>query len=275
MSEESPRELPKPIDLDSKGDVIPEWLLRLKDSTPARVFVGRAGSAYRTTSHLELRADHAAARDAVHADVEISRDFDERFAQQYDLFQVNSAARTKQEYLLRPDLGRSLSEEAKEELRSRREPRTDLQIVIGDGLSATAVIRQIPVLLPLVFHEAKQLGLRVGLPFLVRHCRVGVLNDIGEILQPDVVLLLIGERPGLVTAESLSAYMAYQPRTGHTDAQRNLISNIHSRGVLPADAARRILALASQLRERKKSGVEVKEELPSLPLSKPPLLDSP
>jgi ethanolamine ammonia-lyase small subunit len=275
MSEESPRELPKPIDLDSKGDVIPEWLLRWKDSTPARVFVGRAGSAYRTTSHLELRADHAAARDAVHADVEISRDFDERFAQQYDLFQVNSAARTKQEYLLRPDLGRSLSEEAKEELRSRREPRTDLQIVIGDGLSATAVIRQIPVLLPLVFHEAKQLGLRVGLPFLVRHCRVGVLNDIGEILQPDVVLLLIGERPGLVTAESLSAYMAYQPRTGHTDAQRNLISNIHSRGVLPADAARRILALASQLRERKKSGVEVKEELPSLPLSKPPLLDSP
>lgn len=275
MSEESPGELPKPFDLNSKGDVIPEWLLRLKDSTPARVFVGRAGSAYRTTSHLELRADHAAARDAVHADVDITRDFEKEFAQQYDLFQVHSGARTKQEYLLRPDLGRSLSEEAKEELRSRREPRTDLQIVIGDGLSATAVIRQVPVLLPLVFNEAKARGLRVGFPFLVRHCRVGVLNDIGEILQPDIVLLLIGERPGLVTAESLSAYMAYQPRTGHTDAQRNLISNIHSRGVLPEDAARRILALAMQMRERKLSGVEVKEELPSIPHSKPPLLDSP
>jgi len=274
MSEGSSADLPKPLH-EGTGDLIPEWLLRLKDSTPARVFVGRAGAAYRTSSHLELRADHAAARDAVHADVELTRDFDEDFVRQHDLFQIESAARTKQQYLLRPDLGRSLSDEAKELLRTRREPRTDLQIVIGDGLSATAVIRQVPILLPLVMSEARAKGWRVGLPFFVRHCRVGVLNDIGEILQPDVVLLLIGERPGLVTAESLSAYMAYQPRTGDTDAQRNLISNIHARGVLPEDAARRILALASQMRDRKLSGVEVKEELPTLPAGKPPLLESP
>lgn len=275
MNEEPSNELPKPLDIGSKGDVIPEWLLRLKDSTPARVFVGRAGPAYRTSSHLELRADHAAARDAVHADVDLLRDFGAEFVRQYDLFQVDSAARTKQEYLLRPDLGRSLSEEAKESLRTRREPKTDVQIVLGDGLSATAVIRQVPILLPLLVAQAKARGLRVGFPFLVRHCRVGVLNDIGDILQPDVVLLLIGERPGLVTAESLSAYMAYQPRPGHTDAQRNLISNIHSRGVLPEDAARRIFALALQMRERKLSGVEVKEELPTLPSSRPSLLESP
>ena len=274
MSEDSSGEVNSPVPFRSSGEIIPEWLLRLKEKTPARVFVGRAGSGYRTASHLELRGDHAAARDAVHADVDIARDFSDDFVRTYDLFQIESRAATKQQYLLRPDLGRSLSEEAKELLRTRREPRTDLQIVIGDGLSATAVIRQVPVLLPMLMTAAKAKGWRVGLPFLVRHCRVGVLNDVGEVLQPDVVLLLIGERPGLVTAESLSAYMAYQPRSGHTDAQRNLISNIHGRG-LPAEiACGRILALAEQLRERQLSGVEIKEELPTLAPPSGPLLET-
>src|SRR5262249_12053544 len=98
----------------------------------------------------------------------------------------------------------------------------------------------------------------------IRHCRVGVLNDIGDILDPEVVVLLIGERPGLATAESLSAYLAYRPRPGHTDAQRNLISNIHARGVGHEEAARRIMALAEQMRRRQKSGVVIKEELAHL-----------
>ena len=115
-------------------------------------------------------------------------------------------------------------------------------------------------------------GLSVGQPFVVRHCRVGVLNDVGELLDPAVVVLLIGERPGLATAESLSAYLAYRPRPGHTDAQRNLISNIHARGVSHAEAARRILALAEQMRQVQASGVTVKEDLagPALPLAAPP-----
>ena len=111
----------------------------------------------------------------------------------------------------------------------------------------------------------------VGLPaqpggndFAVRYCRVGVLNDVGELLDPAVAVLLIGERPGLATAESLSAYLAYRPRPGHTDARRNLISNIHARGVPVDQAARRILALAEQMRRLQKSGVEVKEGLPAL-----------
>jgi ethanolamine ammonia-lyase small subunit len=101
----------------------------------------------------------------------------------------------------------------------------------------------------------------VGQVFVIRHCRVGVMNDIGDLLEPQVVGLLIGERPGLATAESLSAYMAYRPRSGHTDADRNLISNIHSRGVSCEEAAGRILRLAEQMIRRKLSGAAVKEEM--------------
>ena len=96
-------------------------------------------------------------------------------------------------------------------------PKAVLQIVIGDGLSASAVIAQVPPLLPLLVAEAERRGWRVGRPFVVRYCRVGVLNDIGVVISPQVVVLLIGERPGLATADSLSAYVAYRPRSGDTD----------------------------------------------------------
>ncbi len=105
-------------------------------------------------------------------------------------------------------------------------------------------------------------GWKQGQPFAVHYCRVGVMNDVGELLKPKVVVLLIGERPGLATAESLSAYMAYQPCTGHNDAKRNLISNIHARGVNSEAAASRIIALADQMMRRQISGVGLKEELP-------------
>ena len=131
---------------------------------------------------------------------------------------------------MRPDLGRRLSAPARAEIASRRAAGADLQVVIGDGLSVAAVVRQVPALLPLLHAGAERRGWRFGRPFAVRYCRVGVLNDIGELLAPVVLVLLIGERPGLLTAESLSAYMAYRPRSGHTDAERNLISNIHARG---------------------------------------------
>jgi ethanolamine ammonia-lyase small subunit len=117
----------------------------------------------------------------------------------------------------------------------------------------------VPALLPLLEQGARDRGWTFGRPFVVRYCRVGLLNDIGELLDPVVTVLLIGERPGLATAESLSAYLAYRPRPGHTDAQRNLISNIHARGVNHVEAAQRILALAEQMRRVQASGVTVKE----------------
>jgi ethanolamine ammonia-lyase small subunit len=110
--------------------------------------------------------------------------------------------------------------------------------------------------------KARLLGWTLGQPFAIRYCRVGVMNPVGELLRAKVVVLLIGERPGLATAESLSAYMAYQPRAGHNDSKRNLISNIHVRGVSTEAAAMRIIDLAEQMMRRQTSGVEIKEELP-------------
>src|SRR5206468_11131055 len=169
-------------------------------------------------------------------------------------------ATSKTEYLMRPDLGRRLHEASRQQVIRLCPPKAHLQVVIGDGLSAAAVVTQVPRLLPLLEEATKSQGWTFGQPFVIQHCRVGILNDIGDLLDPAVVVLLIGERPGLATALSLSAYLAYRPRPGHTDAQRNLISNIHTRGVLPAEAAPRILALADQMRRLQTSGVRVKEE---------------
>jgi ethanolamine ammonia-lyase small subunit len=237
----------------------PRWLAAVRARTPARILVGRAGSAYSTPTQLELRRDHAAALDAVHTELVLEPKLVERFG----LFVVQTQATSKMEFLARPDFGRRLNAAASDAIRQRCRTGIDLQLVLGDGLSALAVQTQAPHLLPLLSDGAAQRDWSVGQPFAVRYCRVGVLNDIGELLDPAVVVLLIGERPGLATAESLSAYLAYRPRPGHTDAQRNLISNIHARGVAVPDAARRILALAEQMRARQTSGVLIKEGTPS------------
>src|SRR5579884_226521 len=238
-----------------------ELLAAVRARTPARILVGRAGPSYRTATQLELRRDHAAALDAVHAEVEMERDLGIDLVRRFQLFEVRTRAGSKEEYLLRPDLGRRLDDVARETIRKECPAGCVLQVVIGDGLSAAAVAAQVPALLPRLDDEARRRGWSFGRPFFVRYCRVGVLNDIGESLDPEVVVLLIGERPGLATAEGLSAYFAYRPRPGHTDAQRNLISNIHTRGVGQEEAARRIIALAENLRRRQMSGVAVKEEL--------------
>ena len=239
-------------------------LAAIRARTAARIFVGRSGPAYRTQTQLALRLDHAAARDAVHSEISLERDFEPGFLAEWRIFEVASQAKSKAEYLMRPDLGRLLSAKTKASVGGQCPPSVDLQVVIGDGLSAAVVAKQVPRLLPLLARGAQQRGWRFGLPFFIRYCRVGVLNDIGELLDPLVVVLLIGERPGLATTDSLSAYMAYRPRRSHTDAERNLISNIHARGLAPDAAAERILRLAEKLRRAELSGVAVKEEIGSL-----------
>lgn len=229
--------------------------------TPARVLVGRAGPAYRTATLLKLREDHAAARDAVYAEVDLLRDFGPEQIDRFGLFAVHTRADSKAEYLRRPDLGRKLSDDARERVRASCPSGADLQVVIGDGLSATAAAAQAPALLDLLGEAARARGWSFGRPFLVSGCRVGVMNEIGDVLGPSVVVLLIGERPGLATAESLSAYLAYRPQAGHNDADRNLVSNIHNRGVTPGEAAARIIALADQFRTAGRSGVGITESL--------------
>jgi ethanolamine ammonia-lyase small subunit len=239
-----------------------EVLKKVRAQTPARLLAGRSGAAYRTNTQLDLREAHAAARDAVRAELALLTDLGSDFVHKWNLFEVCSRATTKDEYLARPDLGRRLNDHSRATVLQRCARQRDMQIMIGDGLSVSAVTAQVPQLLPLLCQGATTRGWNVGEIFAIRHCRVGLLNEIGELLHPRIAILLIGERPGLATAESLSAYMAYQPNAKHTDANRNLISNIHKRGVTADQAAHRILNLAASMMENKTSGSELRETFP-------------
>ncbi len=250
---------------------LPEIVKLVRAQTPARLLAGRSGAAYRTHTQLELREAHAAARDAVRVELNLfigpgddpENNPVDSFVRKWNLFEVCSRAASKDEYLLRPDLGRHLNDASRAEVNRHCTTGHDLQIVIGDGLSVTAVALQTPRLLPLLCEGATTRGWSVGQTFVVRYCRVGILNEIGELLDPKVAVLLIGERPGLATAESLSAYMAYQPKAPHTDANRNLISNIHARGVSTERAAQRILNLAASMMKIHTSGCQLREETPA------------
>ncbi len=269
-----PHALPK-YDLpenDLSENDLSEIVKRVRAQTPARLLAGRSGAAYRTNTQLDLREAHAAARDAVRAELNLfpgpgigpGDDPGVDFTGKSNLFEVCSRAASKDEYLLRPDLGRHLNDVSRAELSRRCTTGHDLQVVIGDGLSVTAVAMQVPRLLPLLCEGARARGWSVGPIFVIRHCRVGILNEIGELLDPRVTVLLIGERPGLATAESLSAYMAYRPKASDTDANRNLISNIHARGVSAERATERILNLAASMMKTHKSGCQLREELPAV-----------
>ena len=238
----------------------PDLVRSVRARTPARLLVGRAGAAYCTGTQLDLRAAHAAARDAVRDELDLHTAFGADFVQKWQLHEFRTRARDKNEYLLRPDFGRQFDDESRARLPEMVARGSDLQFAIGDGLSIAAVAEQVPSLLPLLFEGAQSRGWSVSRAFVVRHCRVGILNEIGEILRPRVAVLLIGERPGLATATSLSAYMAFRPRAGQSDADRNLISNIHARGVSAADTATRILALARSMMKAQLSGVDLRED---------------
>jgi ethanolamine ammonia-lyase small subunit len=241
-----------------------EIVRKIRARTPARLLAGRAGAAYRTGTQLDLREAHAAARDAVRAELDLERAFGAPLLRRWQLFEVHTNAVRKDEYLLRPDLGRHFDDVSRAEIQKRCAREADLQIAIGDGLSVPAVAAQVPPLLPVLYESAKARGWKVGRTLVIHHCRVGILNEIGELLNPQVAILLIGERPGLATAESLSAYMAFRPRANHSDANRNLISNIHARGLRPGDASTRILNLAAQMMRAGASGYMLREELPGL-----------
>jgi ethanolamine ammonia-lyase small subunit len=246
----------------AKPSQLSEILTKVRARTPARLLMGRSGAAYRTNTQLELREAHGAARDAVRSELSLFTNLGDEFSRKWNLFETCSRATSKDEYLLRPDLGRQLDQASRVEVNRRCPKERDLQIVIGDGLSATAVALQVPRLLGPLYEGAATRGWSIGNTFVIRHCRVGILNEIGELLHPKVAALLIGERPGLATTESLSAYMAYQPKAADTDANRNLISNIHSRGVSTQQAIQRILNLAASMMTAHQSGCQLREELP-------------
>lgn len=227
----------------------------LRRYTQARVALGRAGNAVPTVAHLAFQADHAAARDAVHAalDVEVlRRDLG------IDAPHVRSAAPDRTTYLLRPDLGRMLQPDC------RLDPIPGcIAIVICDGLSAIAAQRHAPALIA-AMRQTTPIAIGQGWPVVIAtQARVALGDDIGALLQAEVVVVLIGERPGLSAADSLGAYLTWQPRRGRTDAERNCVSNIRPDGLAIADAALKLNWLIGQICRVRLSGVALKDEQPS------------
>jgi ethanolamine ammonia-lyase small subunit len=225
--------------------VMPEILA----STPARVAVGRAGTRYMTNTMLRFRADHAAAKDAVLSDV------DPALLAELGLFELVSRAPDKATFLQRPDLGRALSDESRAEL-ARRIPRAPtLVVVYGDGLSAAALNQHLREFHGALLPALAARGIAYAPPFFVRRARVKIMDEIARLCGAQAALFVCGERPGLGFADSLSAYYIYQPATGATDADREVISNINPRGRAPAEAARDAAAAIERILREKKSGV--------------------
>ena len=236
------------------------WAPQLRQHTPARIAQGRSGSSLRTADWLRFAADHAQARDAVHLPLDVAALTAELSSGGWrPIISVQSQASTREVYLRRPDLGRRLSTP----IDAATEP-TDLAVVLADGLSA-ASLRHAPALL-----NALRLDLADTLSWaplvIATQARVALGDEIGALMKARVALVLIGERPGLSSPDSLGAYLTFAPSVGRSDAQRNCVSNIRQGGLglAPADAARRIAWLLRESLRRQLSGVALKDDSESV-----------
>jgi len=232
-----------------------EVAAELKRSTRARVASGRAGPRPRTQSLLRFLADHARAKDTVLS--EIAPDW----VKQTGLFEVQTQITEKDQYLTRPDLGRVLSAAGVETVLARCKKSPDVQLVISDGLSTEATTANFENIVPPLLRGLESLQLNVGTPFFVRFGRVKVQDQIGELLSAKVVILLIGERPGLGQSESLSCYMVYQPTRATVEAERTCLSNIHRGGTPPVEAAAVIVELAARMLQERASDIALGKKM--------------
>lgn len=228
-----------------------EMYLRMKSRTPARLGIGKAGPRYKTSTMLRIRADLAAARDAVQTLVEPS------FVQELDLPVLKTRAKDKSQYLLRPDLGRVFDSENTRIMKEKLKHNPDVQIVIGDGLSSTAIEANVREILPALKQGLQSYGIDPGTPVFVEYARVGSGDSIAEAVGAKLVLILIGERPGVASSESMSCYMTYNPKVGMMESGRTVISNIHRHGTPPAEAGAHIAELVHTMLKEKKSGVDL------------------
>ncbi len=223
--------------------------LRLKAHTPARLGMGKAGPRYKTLTMLRFRADHAAAQDAVFSQVP------EFYAKNHGMAEVQTKCRSKDEYLTRPDLGRRFDEENQAKIRSALPQKPKVQIVIGDGLSSAAITANALDCLSAIRDGLKLRNIDPGTPIFVRYCRVGAGDAIGDVTGCDLVCMLVGERPGLVTDKSMSAYITYKPHTGVSESARTVVSNIHSQGTPAVEAGAHIAGLIEKILQKQVSGV--------------------
>ena len=226
-----------------------EKFRKMKARTPARLGSGKAGPRYKTLTMLRFRADHAAAQDAVFSQVS------EDFAQKNGMVEVQTRCHDKDEYLTRPDYGRCFDEENQRKIRAAIPGIPRVQIVVGDGLSSAAIETNAMDCLQALREGLKLKGIDPGTPIFVRYCRVGAGDAIGDVTGCELVCMLVGERPGLVTDKSMSAYITYQPRTGVSESARTVVSNIHAQGTPAVEAGAHIADLIDTILKRRVSGV--------------------
>ncbi|WP_433784196.1 ethanolamine ammonia-lyase subunit EutC [Pseudomonas frederiksbergensis] len=238
-------------------------LLELRRLTPARIALGRTGTSMPTSAQLDFQYAHAQARDAVHLPFDHSALSSQLTERGRESLLLHSAATDRNSYLQRPDLGRKLSDESAQTLRdyARAHPGgVDLAVVVADGLSALAVHRHtLPFLVRMEEQTAIE-GWSLSPVILVEQGRVAVADEIGELLGAKMVVILIGERPGLSSPDSLGLYFTYNPKVGLTDAYRNCISNVRLEGLSYGMAAHRLLYLMREACRRQLSGVSLKDE---------------
>ena len=226
-----------------------ERFAKMKAKTPARLGSGKAGPRYKTLTMLRFRADHAAARDAVFSEV------DTEFAKKYNLLPTKTCCDSKDEYLTRPDLGRRFDEHNAKAIRGVIDTPPRVQIVIGDGLSAAAIEANAMDCLYALKDGLQAKNIPTGQDIFVKYCRVGAGDAVGDLTGCELVCVLIGERPGLVTDKSMSIYITYKPHTGVSESSRTVISNIHAQGTPAVEAGAYAAELIEKILQKKVSGV--------------------
>ena len=243
----------------------------LKRFTAARIGLGRAGASIPTRELLAFQLAHAQARDAVHAPLDFKSLAAELSILNLPTLTLRSEVAGRDEYLRRPDLGRRLGEDSRASLQDAAVAGgCDLALVITDGLSANAIATNALPLLKAFIPSALSAGLRLGPLSIVSQGRVAVGDEIGFLLHARAVAVLIGERPGLTSTDSLGIYLTYDPQPGLTDERRNCISNVRPAGYPPDAAAQKLLYLITESMRLQLSGVELKDEMPEPPPAIPP-----
>ena len=220
-------------------------------ATPARTGIGHAGPRLKTQTYLKFRADHAIARDAVLQDVP------QEILDKLQLPTFKTRCKDKNEFLTRPDLGRQLDDDTLRALKQHNPSPCDALIYAADGLSSRAVAANLDDILPIIQDGLAQQNIKMGRPFFLQYGRVGSMDSIAPALQAKVVCVLLGERPGLGSAESMSAYVAYEPIAGMPEARRTVISNIYAGGLNAVEAGAYLAELIGKIFKAQKSGVEL------------------
>jgi ethanolamine ammonia-lyase small subunit len=246
----------------------------LRELTAARIALGRAGGSLPTRAHLDFQMAHARARDAVHRALDVDAALTALDGVGLPVLRVHSAAADRREFLLRPDLGRRLSEASRARLAAAQDAAqdaargagrdTDAVFVVADGLSALAVERHAGPLLGRVVPELRREGWTLAPVVLAEQGRVALGDEVGEQLGARLAAVLIGERPGLSAPDSLGVYLTFAPRLGRADAERNCVSNVRPEGLDYPAAAHKLLWLMREARRRRLTGVGLKEEAPAL-----------